>query len=420
MRIPACLAAGCIFLLLTSACTSVKRFRSASYKGEAQGLVDMGLFGTSLDRPAPESRNKSLWDLSAGAQTQLIQILDERYQGNEAFTSALNRAYLREGPQRTSDFTASDLRMVFTISRSKDYAALGRSGSHFSPADRIESLSFSLELSPASGLRFTGWNRYATEYGELEIADVSFSSSLELEGEGSGERIDGSAGGSFSRREDQVIRSRYMKLNGSLSDHRIEISEEGMRGIDLTGNVIADVSLAFDPFPERIATLVYAAGVEDAPARISGLRFTDAKVPRMEQAPERIMATLKMKYVYRHVEKGWRTFQEWDDRVAYYSGTITKQVPLFERHEYVPPFYGIGLEGPAETRVRIRIASGVEYPLEFTSYAEAGDFLDWLNTELQGEDSLSIGGYRLWFRDRPLNGGSLDEGNPLRVLPVYF
>ena len=64
---------------------------------------------------------KNLWDLSAGAQTQLIQILNERYPDNGQFTGALNREYMVDGSGPIVDFTSSKLRMVFTISKKKDY-----------------------------------------------------------------------------------------------------------------------------------------------------------------------------------------------------------------------------------------------------------------------------------------------------------
>ena len=59
--------------------------------------MDMSLFGTSLDRPSLDPGGKNLWDLSAGAQTQLIQILDERFPENGPFTGALNQEYMMGG-----------------------------------------------------------------------------------------------------------------------------------------------------------------------------------------------------------------------------------------------------------------------------------------------------------------------------------
>ena len=82
------------------------------------------------------------------------------------------------------DFTRKELLMVFTVSRDRDYARLNDPSGRFSPADRIEYLKLTLQIPQENQLKFTRWNRYATEYGEINIADVSFSRSLELDAGG--------------------------------------------------------------------------------------------------------------------------------------------------------------------------------------------------------------------------------------------
>ncbi len=336
MKNPALPSAGVILLIIFTSCTSVKRFKSADYKGEDDALVDMALFGASLNQPELDLPGKNLWDLSAGAQTQLIQILNERYPDNGQFNGALNQEYLVDGSGPIVDFTSTNLRMVFTISKKKDYRVIGERASRFSPADRIESLKFSLSIPEMYNLSFKGWNRYSTEYGEIEIADVSFSRSMDLSGDISTEYVDAGFKGSSGRKEDQAVRSRYLKLNGSISPQRIEMEAEGTREIDLAGNVVADVSLAFEGFPERVTLPVYGSEGEDSPRQISRLNFVDVVVPRIMDLPDFIMATLEMDYIYRHVESGWKSYQEWDDRVAYYSGRLSKQIALFNRDQYLP------------------------------------------------------------------------------------
>ncbi|MEN8156946.1 MAG: hypothetical protein ABFS10_08350 [Bacteroidota bacterium] len=400
------LCAGLIFLVIASGCTSVKRFKSASYQGEDNSLVDMELFGASLDRPGQVEEGKSLWDLSASAQTQMIQILNERYPDNGQFTMALNHEYLLKGAAPVTDYTSANLRMVFTISKQNDYEDIGKGEGCYSPADRIESLKFSLGIPPEANLHFTDWNRYETEYGEIEIAGMSFSRSLELESEVSGEVASGVLKGSVNRSEDQVLKSRYLILNGSLSDHRLEIEEQGTREIDLAGNVVADVSMEFDRFPERITIPLYTTDAEGGVQKVSALKFVDVMVPRMEGAPETVMGLLEMEYLYRHVESGWKTFQEWDDKVAYYKGKVSKEIVLFERHEYTPLLYTIGSDVERKSAVRVRTGGGTEYPLQFMGYAEAVRFLEWL---LHPASSVKIGDNELIYGDE----------KSLKVMPVY-
>jgi len=380
MKKPSLLLSVFLLLLVVSGCSSVKRYKSAEWKGQDNSLVDMELFGARLEQLSSEDLEKNLWDLSASAQTQLIQILNERYPENEQFIGALNKEYLTSSGSPNLDLTKKDLRMVFTISRERDYRALNETSSRFSPADRIEHLKFSLELPPEYNLSFVRWNRYSTEYGELEIADVSFSTSLDLDADGMLKQTDVGGKTSFSRNEQQEVKTRYLKLNGSISDRVIVIEEEGTREIDLTGNVIADVSLEFKGFPERIAIPVFSgeSNISDSNTGLSGLRFADVLVPRMEEVPDTIQASLKLEYVYRHVQSGSRTFAEWDDQVEYYTGLVKKQVALFHKSDYLPGFYCITDGQDKSELLKIRQGEDREFLLQFVSYKDASRVMEWL------------------------------------------
>lgn len=198
---------------------------------------------------------------------------------------------------------------------------------------------------------------------------------------------------------------------------------EGCREIDLAGNVVVDVALEFEGFPERITQPVYAAGSGDFPLTLS---FADVMVPRIKDAPDSIMATLEMEYVYRHVESGWKSYQEWDDRVAYYNGKVSKQVSLFCRDDYLPPLYCLGSEKQEAEAIRVRSASGIDYPLQFLNYREAQRFLDALrgraSTQADPAGALTevvIGDCSLLYGDQPLTRAMVSSMKNLRVLPVY-
>lgn len=416
---------GLFCLSLISGCTSVKRFKSADYKGEENSLVDMSLFSTRLQHPLPGNSAQNLWDLSAGAQTRLIQILDERYPENGEFSGALNHEYVPVDFSLPLDLTQNTLQMVFTITRNKDYASIGDAGGKFSPADRIEFLKFSLELPGEYGLRFTGWNRYATEYGELEIADMSFSRNIDLGGDISAKGAGLDLKTTSGRKEDQQIKSRYLKLNGRISPERIEMEAEGSRETDLSGNVLADVSLQFEAFPEKITLPVFTAPGEAYPPGITGLSFVDILVPRIKELPDSIMASLKMEYIYRHVRSGWKSFQEWDDRVDYYSGEVRKQLVLFNRSDYTPSLYCLGTDEKEKRAIKIRSVSGMDYPLQFVDYRYAARFLEWLLLQAGGEPAqktsktIKAAGFTLLWNGQHLTREMIQTMKELKVLPVY-
>lgn len=417
-----------MILALLSGCTSLKRYKSATFKAADNSLVGMDLFGYQLTPSETSPAGKNLWELSASAQTQLIQILDARYPDNTQFIQALNYEYLTAGAVPYDDYTGKNLRMVFTISKKRNYAALrgGVQAGHFSPADRIEYLKFSLKIPAETNLRFTEWNRFSTEYGEIEIGDISFTRSLDLDAEGTiAERADLDGAVSLDRTEKQKVRSRYLKLNGSISEHQIEIEEEGTREIDLTGNVIVDVSVDFSAFPERITVPLFSRDEQagEGASGLEALTFIDVLVPRMEDIPDTITGILELEYVYRHVRSGWKTFQEWDDRVEYYTGTVRKAIPLFYREDYLPSFYCIGTDLVDRNALKIRTAPGRTYPLQFRSYSDASEFFHWLNalsvSEADVADGITIGSHTLMFEGRPLTGERLTGISGLKVMPVF-
>ena len=221
-------------------CSTLKRYSSVQPTGTDNSLASIDLFGFRLSEAKPENGNKTLWDLSADAQSQFIKILNARYPENEKFLQAMSFEYLKEdAPPLPQNYVSKDLRMIFSISKQRDYGNKNNpSRLELSPADRIEYLKITLRIPDDSGVRFTGWNMFTTEYGSIDIADVSFSRSLEIDASGllstdkkeTGGELSAGGKSSASRREDQEIKYRYLKLNGRISNHEIEMEEEGTQG----------------------------------------------------------------------------------------------------------------------------------------------------------------------------------------------
>ena len=343
-------------IIIIFSCTTLKRYSSIQPSATDNTLASIDLFGFRLSEAKQEDGNKTLWDLSADAQSQFIKILNTRYPDNEQFLKAMSFKYMEEeAPSLPYDYISKDLRLVFSISKQRDYGKKDNiSDAELSPADRIEYLKITLRIPDEYGVRFTGWNMFTTEYGSIDIADVSFSRSLELDASGlllsdkkaAGRELSSGGKSSASRKEDQEIKYRYLKLNGRINNNEIEMEEEGTREIDLTGNITADLSLEFEKFPEMItdfSSLKDSSGRYNKPGKLI-IQHSYAVVPRMENVKDTLFAELKMDYVFRNVISGQKTFPEWDDRVKYYNGSVSKTIALFSPGDYVPDFYGIGTD----------------------------------------------------------------------------
>jgi hypothetical protein len=421
-----------VLLICSTSCTSLKRYKSLKISGIDSTLADINLFGTRLSQPEPDNTAKSLWDLSADAQSQFIKILNARYPDNDKFLSSLSNEYM-EGEEEvlTDNYVRKDLRLVFSVSKKRDYTKPdGFHQSGLSPADRLEYLKISVIIKDTC-LKFRGWNMYATEYGAIDIGDVSFTRSLDLTasasgaGKKNGPDLSAETGTSVSRKEDQQVKYRYIMLNGRLSDQAIEMEEEGTREIDLTGNIIAEVAVEFESTGEmvtKIKGIKDSSGVFNPPEKLSLSTFV-VDVPDIGKIKDGIEAVLKMDFVYRNVKKGRKSFPEWDDRVKYYTGSVMKPVLLLTDRDYVPGFFSIGL-GQGENRkefLTLKKWTGESYPLVFRTYGEAADFYEWL-VWFNGKNKskpFKIGDCFLQFRGKDLTSDIIME-SLFGIVPYYW
>jgi len=417
--------------ILLSACSSLKRYNSTESSEVDNNLADINLFGSKLMQSQPDKDGKSLWDLSADAQSQFIKILNTRYPPNEMFLNSLSNVYLNpEEVMPSDDYVRKDLRLIFSVSRKREYKKAVTHGPSLSPADRLEYIRISLVLKDPS-LRFTEWNLYSTEYGSIDIGDVSFSRSLDISasasatGKNDGPDISAEAKSSLSRKEDQSVKYRYLRLNGRMNERGIEMEEEGTRETDLAGNIIVEVSLEFESTGElvtRILNLRDSSGIFNGPEKLF-VESYEVSVPDIKKVKKVIEADLKMDYIYRNVRKGEKTFPEWDDRVKYYEGSVTKPVILFKDTDYVPDFCGIGIgQGEKKEFIVLKKPDGEIYPLIFRTYSEAADFQEWLGWFRRKNEgkSLKVGGYYLQFRGKDLSGDSNNKEFSFRVIPWYW
>jgi len=309
-----------------------------------------------------------------------------------------------------ADYISKDVQMVFTIARTLSFDQLGQPNTKFSPADRLENIDFTLTIPKETPLHFTKWNKYVTQYGTIDIGDVSFSQSLSVSA-GIGDTAVAGIGaqGGLSRTESQHLKYRYVQLNGTLDDKNLHVTEQGQREIDLTGNVIANVSYKFDPFLMQlfsISSLQDDDGKYNPTTKLT-LKASEANIPDLSNIPDKITGTLVLKYTYRHVKNnsGIKTFYEWDDRVEYYTGTYQKDVVLFEKKDFLPSFFFVGKIGQdavamaSRSRLKLVNPGGKSYLLLFPTPSQARAFCDWLvNYTCPVTDNskpLVIGGYSL-------------------------
>lgn len=426
-----------VLMIIVSGCSTLNRYRGRQSQGSNDSLVNIELFGFQLSDQKAAFAGKTLWDLNADAQSQLLKIYNSRYPGNDSFLNSLNNEYLvGKATPADMDYTRKNLRMVFSVSKSrKPVDDIPGTMRNFSAADRIEYLKITLFIRDPY-LKFTGWNLFSTEYGTIDLANVSSTRSLELKGSASvsastGEEdadkketsVSGTA--SLSRKEELALKSRYLKLNGQLNDSVIALEEEGTREIDLTGNIVADVSLKFNRRPAML-TKIYglkdSSGKYNPPQKLK-IENNMAFIPGTDTIVRKIEADLTMDYVYRKVLSGRRTYQEWDDIIKYYSGHVSKKVTILRDYDYVPGFYGMGaVNNNSKNFVNMVVLPSDTIPLSFESYKDVTAFKEWLMQYFKNkpDESVKLGEYQLVFRHKYLTGSLITGFNNFGILPVFW
>lgn len=364
--------------------TTVKRYRTVKYQNYKDSLntvpfVDISVFSSRIENKKTSDNSKSLWDLDGEGEAKLLEILHKRNDSNEAFITTLEKKYLKPKNNLITDFSTQNLRLVLSISKNRNYGGLK---STFSLADRIEYLKIKIKNNDAN-IHFTKWNKFETEYGTLNIGDVTFNESVTLSGGLNASRTTTKANSTASAtdsssfgttavvtpsatisgtngiQEVQKLGYRFLALNGKIASDSLVLEQEGIRDIDLAGNIILDVEIKFDVLSTE--TFFQFEGFENLKKGNQKISRLEVKLPEYRNLTksylaqeEEIRLPIEYNYVYRHVtnSKGAKTFYEWDDDVVYYEGKKEKIDNLIMRQkDYMPQIYYVGMENETENTI---------------------------------------------------------------------
>ncbi|MBI1307764.1 MAG: hypothetical protein GC181_14265 [Bacteroidetes bacterium] len=375
------------FLAIVAGCSTIKRYkRIVSFGTTSQSLVTMSFFSAVETEGEKKDESKTLWDLQGEGQQALIDKLGERYKDNDDFKEELNNAYLEVSEKSTLDYTTKRIKIILSVNKFRDYSKL-KHLNNFSLADRIEFLKFSLVLEDTSA-KFIKWNKFETEFADIDIADVTFEKNLEATlGAGTDETIaKGEIKGGLTKTEEQKIKYRYAVLNGRISPDSLEVEEEGTREIDLNGNIILDVTIQFKRVEQSFAEFIDLRNKsgECQAADSVKLYFRKFIMPQIKEG-QNLSATLNYNYIYRNVKnkRGAKTFIESDDKVKYYEGKgKTPNIVLLNSAEIKPIRFLVTCNS---TPIKISSTPAIEggsteniEELIFSSQEKANAFCEWL------------------------------------------
>lgn len=261
-----------------------------------------------------------------------------------------------------------------------------RKAGGFNPVDRLEATDVSIR---PIGARFDSWDTLATTYTTINAGTVQLTQARGLTenltaGAPSTAPVSGSLslGGSQTdtRVENLSALSTPESLSATIEDGVLRIRRQGGYGIDLTGNTVVKVDLAY-AIPEHVY-LFSAKGYTDQkghwlpPAKVSFMLKPAAIVPPGTS----IEADVFLTYTIRHVIHGGKTYEEKDDTVLERTvGPVYTHAVLVPGTQ-VPPLFGIFLTAGSHRGFNVEITEpGMDpVPLCFDTYNEARDFLAYL------------------------------------------
>ncbi len=396
-----------IIVMTLSACvgpTLLRRYSKAQFgtlnKEHAEDYVTVKL--QSYPKTTKTAQFKGILDLSDHGQQAYISALSKEAKDADDFVSKLILPLEFKQPKPIKGRPKFTRQLVFSIENEKGLT---------NRANRIDSIKLTLTLKKAQDkakARFSTWDRIVTNYQSIDVGKLtlgnktSFSLSPEfVTPAGATEKI-GAVSYEKSRQEEVGIKDRLV-ISGTLTDGQAILSEKGVAGMDLAGNLIAEVDFEVTDAEDIILfsfdNLFNKDGDPEKDEKKIKINETQACYANF---PGNIEGNLEYEFVFREVKKGEKTFLEGDDEVVFqsYKGTIDNVPPLIKADEFVTEIWRIN-DGKDKLYILFR---ETEEPvlINFPSFDEARTFLKWLkaskSTKINGNE-IRIGKIRTITQD---------------------
>lgn len=458
-----------IILLVTGCSTNghlTRRYKSLKMIEipSIEKFVKVDAYAIEKERESAPSK-KSIFDLSPQAQKELIKQIGINETESEKIINALSKSLsaLLASTIEILDYTKFEKRIVVTI----------KNLSHF-PGDRISKINVRLKLDDK--LRLLSCNRLTTEWQTLDLGKLNYSNTISGEISGNlgfgsnlvnsntnslgGEEtstlingtnvsntgsslikdsygitasnsntgtnsqgLNGKLSGSRSFAEEVMLRRRIVSLNASISENTLDLFQESISGIDLTGNILADIvfdgnSSNQDVAVEKVFSFSNLSDVNKKSNDADKIKVREF-IAKYIDFREDLKATIEFDADLRHVQKGDQTISESDDIVDLYYGTFksmptTPKVTIIRRDQLNPKFYVLQINDNSKLPVEIVSPTGTISTLKFSSVTDAKEFNLWLKekfsgyTDQQGNLKMNLSdGYQLKFPHGVLNANNL-------------
>ena len=401
-------------LLLGSCCASkrpaavqpslIKRYHSiggAVEMNDDKAVADVSFFVSSYSDNISKDSIITIFNLKGEGQAALIQAFKENNdKSHQQLTDLLNKQFQKSDDPGFIDIRHKKMTIVFSVFQKDFYAQIKKL---LSAGDRLENIriSLTLENNNAKVVNFESWDKFVTQYGQFNIAGLTFSRATEVNVSPS-LTIGGvtASAGSYDNKgtyqETDSLQKRYIVTTGYLDNSALTIEQSGTPQVDLKGNT--SISLAvFFPFTSTTTyvsfdELVKENGQFQKPDKVK-MNLLLVNIPQLQKD---VTAKVKMDYTLRHIIKGDTTFNESDDDVIYYYGhTKDYRIESFiKKDDVVPPTINITSGG--ERLGLYDVVTKKYHEIIFNNLLQAESFLEWIANIVPHEPGqVKLGNYFL-------------------------
>jgi len=367
-----------LILVTLSACATPelsKRYAKADFaqlKTETDAKKYVTIKVVSYPITTKPTQYKKIFDLSDHGQQAFINALKEKEIETDNFLSKLLSSLESKQSKNVIDQTKFSRKLVLSIKNETDF-----------PANRIDTIKLTLTIKDSKKVKFSNWDKIVTNYQSIDIGKLtlgktsSFSFSPEITTEAGASAKFGTLSYERSLKEEVSIKDRSV-TSGTLTDEEAILFQKGAPGMDLSGNLIADVE--FEVTDIAVKTLYKfdhlfkKDGSPETEHKNINIIETLALYPNLK---EDIKGGLEFDFVFREVKSGQETFLEGDDSVVFQKGKgKTDDITLIKKDEYAlkawriicnKDYLHLFFKGRKKATV-----------IDFPSYDDAQLFLKWV------------------------------------------
>lgn len=411
-----------------------RRYRKADSVYVAYPLVDVQAYAFSVE-PEGAGSPPGFFDQSDTVKIALISAFAKKDTSSGQLIQSIATPLVRKKAPSPDPYI--DDRMDAAFKKKIIFSV--RNNSYF-PEDRIWKMTLNLTLNDPD-IGFKTSSVLATDFTTVDVGKLSYNTKTTVGGNlsastgaetSSGKKIvkddsessvsttlGNKAGASaeyareFTENEEVQLKQRFVKLTGSVNANRLSVYQESTSGIDLSGNVSAEIELYSRGGRNKAQTIFEFQDLKN------GSRFSEPDkitvktfVVAYPDPGKDIYGKLTVDAVIRKVYKNGKTISESDDKVHFAGNKIVyaDSILILPQRACKPLFWQIGLSSDQPVRID-GLTNRID--LLFRAQEDAESFLVWLTNQ---SEAVVTGRCRLAKRYTLLGS---EENGELKVSDIH-